>query len=114
MAGNWNKVMYQKRDGRDIYNEFSDVTDDDVEAFIDELYNCRFDDFNEAFGVDGYEHKKQVLLCFYMNDHTVAELLLVEGGYVGYRCMLGSSAGYFVQMPGEAFDKIFNVCIRGA
>jgi hypothetical protein len=116
LAGNWNKVMYKNRDdwyyGRDIYYELPDVTANDIDAFIDELYSGRFVDGSEVYDTDDFYGQMNVLLYFYMNDHTVVELVLVEGGYVGYRCMLGSANSYFVQISEEAFDKIYNACVR--
>ena len=38
-----------------------------------------------------------------MKDKTRVELRLFEGGYVGYQAL----GWYFVKMPGDIFDKIY-------
>ena len=49
---------------------------------------------------------KQVHLFLTLADGTVTELRLFEGGWVGYQPL----GWYFVHIPGEAFDAVFDAC----
>lgn len=53
-----------------------------------------------------YDTPNQAHLFLTMTDGTRAELRLIEGGYVGYAPL----GWYFVHIPGEAFDAIYNAC----
>ncbi|MBR4132794.1 MAG: hypothetical protein IKT99_07425, partial [Oscillospiraceae bacterium] len=50
--------------------------------------------------------RRQVHLRLTLTDGTVAELRLFEGGWVGYQPL----GWYFVNIPGEAFDAVFDAC----
>ena len=50
--------------------------------------------------------RKQVHLRLTLTDGTVTELRLFEGGWVGYQPL----GWYFVNIPGEAFDAVFDGC----
>ena len=54
-----------------------------------------------------YDNPNQVHLILRMEDGTIVRLRLIEGGYVGYE-----SVGwwYFVQMPEDEFNKIYDAC----
>ena len=41
-----------------------------------------------------------------LTDGTVIPLRLIEGGYVGY----GALGWYFVRIPGEVFDAVYDAC----
>lgn len=49
---------------------------------------------------------KQAHLYLTLTDGTVTELRLFEGGWVGYQPL----GWYFVHIPGEAFDAVFDAC----
>ena len=53
-----------------------------------------------------YDTPNQTHLFLMMADGTRVPLRLIEGGYVGYAPL----GWYFVQIPGEAFDAIYNAC----
>jgi len=110
LRDNWKQVKYQRHDDWNYHNmKFYDlpkISDTCINAFIDELYAGKFEYVNETVGEDFYDSKrKQAHLFFCMNDNTTIELSLFEGGYVGYRHL----SWYFVKMPGEAFNAIFNM-----
>ena len=84
------------------------------EAFVDSLDSGSFID---AWMPDGsfYEDRpyssifdtpNQTHLFPNMQDGTIIELRLVEGGYVKY----SMNGWYFVKMPGEAFDTVYDAC----
>ena len=75
--------------------------------FIDEMYAAEFEYVYEStpdFYTDS--SRAQAHLYVRMEDETVVELRLFEGGYVGYQHM----GWYFVKMPGAAFDAVFAGC----
>lgn len=88
--------------------------DDAWSDFLDEVYQGEFVNTwmkDEAFYEDKpyssiYDTPNQVHLYLNMNDSTTVELRLIEGGYVGLQTM----GWYFVKIPGEAFDAIYNAC----
>lgn len=51
-----------------------------------------------------YDTDKQAHVILTMNDGTVIKLRLIEGGYVGYDAL----GWYFVHIPGETFDAVFD------
>lgn len=53
-----------------------------------------------------YETPNQAHLYLTMEDGTTVELRLIEGGYVGYQAL----GWYFVKIPGEAFDAVYDLC----
>lgn len=53
-----------------------------------------------------YDTPNQTHLFLMMADGSRVELRLIEGGYVGYAPL----GWYFVRIPGEAFDAIYNAC----
>ncbi|MBO4831306.1 MAG: hypothetical protein J5569_02395 [Oscillospiraceae bacterium] len=86
------------------------------DAFIDTLDEGGFvytwdPDRSSAFyeGVPNsriYDTPNQAHLTLSMEDGTRVELRLIEGGYVGY----GPLNWYFVKMPGDAFDAVYDAC----
>ena len=50
--------------------------------------------------------RRQVHLRLTLTDGTIAELRLFEGGWLGYQPL----GWYFVNIPGEAFDAVFDGC----
>ncbi len=92
------------------------VTDDMWEAFIRDVDSGRF---VYTFMPDGsfyedhpysniYDTPNQTHLYLSMKDGTVVELRLIEGGYVGYEAT--DFNWYFVKIPGEAFDAVYDAC----
>ena len=53
-----------------------------------------------------YDTPNQAHLFLTLTDGSRVELRLIEGGYVGYAPL----GWYFVQIPGEAFDTVYNAC----
>ncbi|MDR1674773.1 MAG: hypothetical protein LBR54_04910 [Oscillospiraceae bacterium] len=88
------------------YENLPGITDGNISAFIEELENAPFEYVYQTVGADFYDTDKQAHLFFTMKDGTTAELRLIEGGYAGYRHL----GWYFVKMPGEVFDLIYNAC----
>ena len=83
------------------------VSEEQFCDFIDEMYAAEFEYVYEStpdFYTDS--SRAQAHLYVRMEDETVVELRLFEGGYVGYQHM----GWYFVKMPGAAFDAVFAGC----
>lgn len=53
-----------------------------------------------------YDTENQAHLILSMNDGSVVRLRLIEGGYVGYDYL----GWYFVKIPEEIFNEIYDVC----
>ncbi len=53
-----------------------------------------------------YDTPNQAHLTLTMEDGTVIPLRLIEGGYVGYQPL----GWYFVKIPGDAFDAVYDAC----
>ncbi len=56
-----------------------------------------------------YDTQNRAHIFLTMEDGTVIRLQLFEGGYVGYDAL----GWYFVQIPSEVFDSVFNACTGG-
>ena len=109
----WNYVLGE-------FRELSGVTEQDLTAFLEILYASKFINTYETepdiYGksevdpksaeIEAASSSSQKHLYFHMNDGTTVELRLKEGGYVGYQHL----GWYFVKMPGEAFDRVFDAC----
>ena len=113
LSGNWNHVKYQNHDNwngdsrKYVYHDLTGVTDEEITAFLYEVYCGQFENVYETVGVTFYSpEREQTHLYIYMDDKTKVELRLFEGGYVGYWHL----GWYFVKIPGEAFDKVFSAC----
>ena len=82
-----------------------------LETFLEQLGQKEFVyTWDETQGVNQhfYDNPNQVHLYFTLTDGTRVELRLIEGGYVGYQAL----GWYFVQMPGEAFDRLYAACME--
>lgn len=85
-----------------------DVDDATWGEFINQLYSGNFvntwdpDNYTDTI----YDTENQAHIYLRMNDGTTIGLTLIEGGYVGYDAL----GWYFVQIPGEAFDSVFEAC----
>jgi hypothetical protein len=113
LRDNLEKIKYQEHDNWNNYSsldyifyDLTSVSDEGIAAFIDELYSNKFEYVYETVGIDNFYQSEQAHLYFQMNDSTVIEMRLFEGGYAGYQHL----GWYFVKMPGKAFDSIFNAC----
>lgn len=62
--------------------------------------------YPEFAGSSIYDTPNQTHLFLTMTDGTVIPLRLIEGGYVGY----GALGWYFVRIPGEVFDAVYDAC----
>lgn len=105
LEGNWDNVKYLTHEnwnnGWTDYNylDLSNITEIDINKFIQELYRGEFVDLTYKDIYDKPNHH----LFIYMKDNTRVELRLFEGGYVGYQPL----GWYFVKMPRETFDKLY-------
>lgn len=110
LPNNWSNVHYLTHsnwdNGNHNYMKMSGISNEEINAFIDELSSNDFVymDYEETPNI--YDVKKQGHLFFEMKDGTTIELRLFEGGYVGYQ----SLGWYFVKMPSSTFESIFNAC----
>lgn len=100
---------------RGNYREAS-ISEEDWDAFLDALDGGGFIDawipdgsfYEDRPGSRIYDTPNQTHLFLNMDDGTRIELLLIEGGYVRYQILGGG--WYFVEMPGEAFDAVYDAC----
>lgn len=105
LEGNCDYVKYLTHDnwnnGWPNYNylNLNDITTEDIDLFIKELYNGEFTSMENSNIYDNESHH----IFIYMKDKTRVELRLFKGGYVGYQAL----GWYFVKMPGDIFDKIY-------
>lgn len=76
--------------------------------FIDQINKGEFVDTWDPESMDEsiYDTRKQSHLVLAMDDGTVVRLRLLEGGYVGYEPL----GWYFVKIPGDVFNKVFDLC----
>lgn len=109
----WSHIKYQDHDNwmrgeHKLYHDLDGVTDKDISRFLYEVYFGKFEYLYETLGSDFNDDSnlKRTHLHLYMDDGTVVELCLIEGGYVMYRHLWG----YAVKIPGGAFDTLFNAC----
>ena len=91
------------------------ISEDVWNAFLDAVDAGEFVDTHRPDGEPFYEGRprssiydmpNQAHLFLTMTDGTRVELRLIEGGYVGYAPL----GWYFVQIPGEVFDAVYNAC----
>jgi len=103
---NWNKGSLRE----------ADIPQDTWDAFLDALDQGGFIDawtpggafYENRPGSSIYDTPNQAHLFLHMDDGTVIELRLIEGGYVRYNSF--GSGWYFVKIPGEAFDAVYDAC----
>ena len=53
-----------------------------------------------------YDTQNQAHLILTMSDGTVIRIRLIEGGYVGYDPL----AWYFVKIPEDVFNSVYDAC----
>lgn len=95
------RLGYAKGNIDECYNylDLPNISDNDIDKFIKELYSGEFVDLTKT---NIYDNSSRHLFI-YMKDNTRIQLRLFEGGYVGYQDL----GWYFVKMPGEIFDKFY-------
>lgn len=110
-------IQWQSDDAWNYGGDINDAAFDETawDAFLDELYQGEFVNtykWPEAFYEDKpyssiVDNPNQVHLILNMEDGTTVRLRLIEDGYVGLE---HTGWWYFEQIPGEAFDAIYNAC----
>ena len=111
LQGNISKIEYQSH--ADWNYNTGNVKNADIEseiwnAFLDEVDKGSFVNTWNSEIIENtiYDTEAQAHIILTMNDGTVIRLRLIEGGYVGYEPL----GWYFVKIPGETFDKVYEAC----
>ena len=104
LPGRIESAAYQSHDDwNEARNNYQPLEDTEaVERLIEAACAGQFEYVDDIYSRVG----KQVHLYLTLTDGTVTELRLFEGGWVGYQPL----GWYFVHIPGEAFDAVFDVC----
>lgn len=93
----------------------ADVDPEAWAAFLEQVDNGAFVNMYDPNGdwsdpendyTTVYDTPNQTHLYLTMRDGTTVELRLIEGGYVGYQPL----AWYFVQIPEDAFNAVYDAC----
>lgn len=108
MRGRVAKVEYQSPDdqnwGRKNYKELPADPRKQLDAFFEEISAGRFEYQPDIYwDPSSSSAPRQGHLFFHLSDQTRIHLRLFEGGFVGYQGLFG----YFVKIPSEVFDPIF-------
>lgn len=74
--------------------------------FADRVNHAEFFNINITGESSVYESDHQAHLIVNLDDGSIVRLRLIEGGYVGYDAL----PGYFVKIPGEAFNAVYTSC----
>ncbi|MDO4416189.1 MAG: hypothetical protein Q4C20_14035 [Erysipelotrichaceae bacterium] len=74
--------------------------------FADQVNHAEFFNINTTGESSLYESDHQAHLIVNLDDGSIVRLRLIEGGYVGY----DAQPGYFVKIPGEAFNAVYTSC----
>ena len=111
LSENWSNVQFQTHDdwdnGLPKKHDFTGIRDEEITAFFYDVYFGEFEYVFESVSEDFYySGLQQAHLFVRMNDGIILELRLFEGGYVGYQPL----GWFFVKIPGESFDRIFDAC----
>ena len=111
IRGHVKELLYESHDGRNNGSKVSiplDMTANQKswDTFLDELDSGTFIEIDNVNDIGLYDSERQADLFIKKDDGTTVVLRLFEGGYVGYRPL----GGYFIKMPGEAFDAIYAAC----
>ena len=108
LPGRIESVRYETHDdwneGRDNWRPLDDA--EAVERLVEAACEGQFAYVHDEQPDFYSRERKQVHLRLTLIDGTVAELRLFEGGWLGYQPL----GWYFVNIPGEAFDAVFDVC----
>ena len=104
ISSNWSSIEYLDEraleNGIKNYKDLINISSEDVEKFLAQLNASEFEDLS---GTNIYS-KENHHIYLNMKDGTTVELILFEGGYVGYQAL----GEYLVKMPGQIFDKLYN------
>ena len=82
----------------DIWNEFWDQVDNGEFIYT---WNPSLKGNNTIYNTSNQAH-----IILSMNDGTVVELRLIDGGYVGYNAMTWC----FVKIPEDIFNAVYDIC----
>ena len=92
---------------RNIYHDL-ELDEEDWGRFMDMVDTCKFvntwDPDTKSSSI--YRTDNQIHLYIQLDDGLEIEMRLIEGGYVGYQ----SLGWYFVKIPEDIFDKVFEAC----
>ena len=101
---NWNKGGFRDATLEDsLWDDFLDAVDSG--EFVNTWDpNRNFYDSKPNSSI--YDTPNQAHLYLDMEDGTTVQLRLIEGGYVGYAPL----GWYFVKVPGELFDSVYDAC----
>lgn len=104
LPGRIASAAYQTHDDwNEARNNYRPLEDTDaLERLVEEACAGQFEYVEDIYSRQG----KQVHLYLTLTDGTVTELRLFEGGWVGYQPL----GWYFVHIPGEVFDAVFDAC----
>lgn len=91
---------------RSAESDITGMTESKFEDFLSELCASPFIRIDHLSNPDFYNAEIQGHLYLHMNDGTMVELRLIEGGYVGVQDL----GWIFVQMPGQLFDQVLAAC----
>lgn len=109
---NFTGVTYQLHEdwdyGKENYKTYTDITDEQINEFLDALYSSPFEDLSgeEDIYSSGLE---QTHLYFTMMDGTTVGIRLFENGYVAYEHMY---ARVFVHNTDDIFKTIFDASTK--
>jgi hypothetical protein len=104
---NYTGVTYQLHEdwdtGKVEYRTYADLSDEQIGAFVDALYDSPFEDLSQ--GEDIYSSgQAQAHLYFKMADGTSVGIRLFESGYVAYEYMYDR---VFVHITNDIFNTVF-------
>ena len=102
----WNRDWERDEDGEKKSFKKLEITEEEWDKFIAELYRSPFKAIDYQKEGDFYDKEPQGHLYLEMKNGTEVEMRLFDGGYVGCQ----SLGWYEVEMPGEIFDKIMRAC----
>ena len=111
ISGRIAKMEYQTHEdwdyGMGIYHEVS-FAEDVWDQFMEQADNCSFVDAYDPTASAGQSiySRNQAHLNLILEDGSVVPLRLFEGGYVGYEPL----AWYFVKIPEDIFNKVYDAC----
>ena len=111
ISGRIAKMEYQTHEdwdyGMGIYHEVSFAADV-WDQFMEQSDNCSFVDAYDPTASAGQSiySRNQAHLNLILEDGSVVRLRLFEGGYVGYEPL----AWYFVKIPEDIFNKVYDAC----
>lgn len=88
------------------HHDLTGITEKQFEDFWAQLCASPFERIEYSGNPNFYDAEIQGHLYLNMNDGTLVELRMIEGGYVGCQNL----GWVFVKMPGELFDVVMAAC----